>query len=104
MSLRKNERVAFIRGANRGIGLETARQLSHRGFHVVTTARDEEKGRRVAEEIRAGGGHASSLMVLGARLCNSTAQGLATAWVDRGCFDWPCAPPVRRGSSRCARL
>jgi NAD(P)-dependent dehydrogenase (short-subunit alcohol dehydrogenase family) len=54
-------KVVLITGANRGIGLETARQLAKRGFHVVVTARDEEKGRPVAEAIQADGGTASFL-------------------------------------------
>jgi NAD(P)-dependent dehydrogenase (short-subunit alcohol dehydrogenase family) len=35
-----NERVAVVTGANRGIGLEVARQLGERGVHVVLGARD----------------------------------------------------------------
>jgi NAD(P)-dependent dehydrogenase (short-subunit alcohol dehydrogenase family) len=61
MTLDKAERIALITGSNRGIGLETARQLARRGFHVVVTARDELKGQQVAEAIRADGGKASFL-------------------------------------------
>jgi NAD(P)-dependent dehydrogenase (short-subunit alcohol dehydrogenase family) len=43
MSLRDTRRVVLITGANRGIGLETARQLVRRGFHVVIAARDQER-------------------------------------------------------------
>jgi NAD(P)-dependent dehydrogenase (short-subunit alcohol dehydrogenase family) len=57
----KTERIVLITGSNRGIGLETARQLAQRGFHVVTTARDERKGRYVVEAIQAGGGKATFL-------------------------------------------
>jgi NAD(P)-dependent dehydrogenase (short-subunit alcohol dehydrogenase family) len=35
-----NRRVAVITGANRGMGLETARQLLARGYHVALTGRD----------------------------------------------------------------
>jgi NAD(P)-dependent dehydrogenase (short-subunit alcohol dehydrogenase family) len=38
-----NERVAVVTGANRGIGLEVARQLGERGVHVVLGARDPAK-------------------------------------------------------------
>jgi NAD(P)-dependent dehydrogenase (short-subunit alcohol dehydrogenase family) len=46
------KRVAVVTGANRGIGLEIARQLAKRsGMHVVLTARDEKKGRAAAEML-----------------------------------------------------
>jgi NAD(P)-dependent dehydrogenase (short-subunit alcohol dehydrogenase family) len=52
----KNERIALLTGSNRGIGLETAKQLARRGFQVVIAARDEASGRRAAEAIQAKGG------------------------------------------------
>ncbi|HJT78501.1 MAG TPA: SDR family oxidoreductase [Gemmataceae bacterium] len=57
----KTQRTVLITGSNRGIGLETARQLARRGFHVVIAARDEGKGRQAAEAIQAGGGKATFL-------------------------------------------
>jgi NAD(P)-dependent dehydrogenase (short-subunit alcohol dehydrogenase family) len=42
-------RVALVTGANRGMGLETSRQLLDRGLRVVMTGRDEsavERARR----------------------------------------------------------
>jgi NAD(P)-dependent dehydrogenase (short-subunit alcohol dehydrogenase family) len=44
-------RTALVTGANRGIGLETARQLAAAGLRVVMGSRDEEAGRRVAEGL-----------------------------------------------------
>jgi NAD(P)-dependent dehydrogenase (short-subunit alcohol dehydrogenase family) len=38
--------VALVTGANRGIGLEVARQLAERGYHVLLGARDEQRRRR----------------------------------------------------------
>uniref|UniRef100_A0A2N9FLR6 Short-chain dehydrogenase/reductase n=1 Tax=Fagus sylvatica TaxID=28930 RepID=A0A2N9FLR6_FAGSY len=38
------ERYAVITGANKGIGLETVRQLASQGVTVVLTARDEKRG------------------------------------------------------------
>src|SRR4051794_40024993 len=61
MSNRNGERVALITGANRGIGLEAARQLARRGFRVVIASRDEQKGGQAVEGIRSVGGEASSL-------------------------------------------
>ena len=55
------KRTALITGANRGIGLETARQLARRGFHVVVAARDEAGGAQAVKEIQASGGDAAFL-------------------------------------------
>jgi NAD(P)-dependent dehydrogenase (short-subunit alcohol dehydrogenase family) len=61
MSQDNGQKVVLITGANRGIGLEAARQLARRGFHVVVGARDEASGRRAVEELRAEGGEATFL-------------------------------------------
>lgn len=44
-------RTALVTGANRGIGLETCRQLAAAGFAVVLTARDPVAGRAAAEGL-----------------------------------------------------
>jgi len=36
-------KVALVTGANRGLGLETARQLARAGIAVIISARDEKK-------------------------------------------------------------
>ncbi|KAF8009405.1 hypothetical protein BT93_J0402 [Corymbia citriodora subsp. variegata] len=46
------QRYAVVTGANKGIGLETVRQLSSRGVTVVLTARDEERGTAATEKLR----------------------------------------------------
>jgi NAD(P)-dependent dehydrogenase (short-subunit alcohol dehydrogenase family) len=48
-------RLAVVTGANRGIGLEVARQLAEKGYHVVLAARDLSKGRAAAEKLTRGG-------------------------------------------------
>ena len=44
-------RVAVVTGANRGLGLETCRQLGRGGMTVVLCARDAAKGRAAAEAL-----------------------------------------------------
>jgi NAD(P)-dependent dehydrogenase (short-subunit alcohol dehydrogenase family) len=61
MSHDQTRGIALVTGANRGIGLETARQLAQRGFHVVIAARDQKSGRQAAEGIEAQGGKATFL-------------------------------------------
>ena len=48
------EKIAFITGANKGIGLETARGLGALGITVVMASRDEAKGKAAAAALRAG--------------------------------------------------
>ena len=46
------EKLAFITGANKGIGLETARGLGKLGIGVIMASRDEAKGRAAADTLR----------------------------------------------------
>jgi NAD(P)-dependent dehydrogenase (short-subunit alcohol dehydrogenase family) len=49
------DRIALVTGANRGIGLEAARQLSLRGFTTILGARDAQKGDEAARSLQQGG-------------------------------------------------
>jgi len=44
-------KIVLITGANKGIGLETARQLGKKGYLVLLGARDEEKGREAVSVL-----------------------------------------------------
>src|SRR5262249_39415253 len=56
-----NGKVAFITGANRGLGLETARELGKQGIVVVLGSRDPKKGEAAAAKLRDQGINAESL-------------------------------------------
>lgn len=53
--------VALITGANKGLGLETARQLAAKGITVVVGARDRAKGEAAAAELRKAGADAHAV-------------------------------------------
>lgn len=48
-------RIAIVTGANRGIGLETVRQLARQGLIAVLCARDAEKGNAAAATLASEG-------------------------------------------------
>ncbi|MFN7926666.1 MAG: SDR family oxidoreductase [Blastocatellia bacterium] len=54
-------KVALITGANKGLGLEVARQLGQQGITVVLGARDETKGQAAAAQLKAEGIDAHSV-------------------------------------------
>jgi NAD(P)-dependent dehydrogenase (short-subunit alcohol dehydrogenase family) len=58
---RLNEKVAFITGGNRGLGLETAREIGKQGIIVVLGSRDSKKGEAAAAKLRDEGITAESL-------------------------------------------
>ena len=47
----KQEKVAIVTGANKGIGLEVARQLVAKGFRVFIGARNDKAGRDAANKL-----------------------------------------------------
>lgn len=48
----QEQKIALITGANKGIGLEAARQLGKAGFHVLIGARDGARGEQAAATLR----------------------------------------------------
>lgn len=51
----KNQKVALITGANRGIGFETARQLGQKDITVIITARSQDTANETADKLKAEG-------------------------------------------------
>jgi NAD(P)-dependent dehydrogenase (short-subunit alcohol dehydrogenase family) len=60
--MRFNSLIALITGANKGIGLSTAKQLLAMGYHVYLGARDESKGEIVIDQLNAMGFSEVSLL------------------------------------------
>jgi NAD(P)-dependent dehydrogenase (short-subunit alcohol dehydrogenase family) len=52
--------TAFITGANRGIGLQTAKKLAARGYRVILGVRSESAGEEAVHEV----GHGSEFVVI----------------------------------------
>ena len=49
------QQTVLITGANKSIGLETARQLAQQGYHVIIGSRDAARGQEAVETLRAAG-------------------------------------------------
>ena len=48
-------RIALVTGANKGIGLEIARQLGQAGVYVIVGARNSERGKAAADDLTSQG-------------------------------------------------
>ena len=57
------KKIALITGANKGIGLETARQLGQQNITVLLGARDSRKGETAAERLRKEGIDAHPIVI-----------------------------------------
>jgi NAD(P)-dependent dehydrogenase (short-subunit alcohol dehydrogenase family) len=72
--------TALVTGANKGIGLETARQLGARGFTVLAGARDEERGLEAERTLRADGADARFIRL---DVTDDTSVRQAADWIGR---------------------
>jgi NAD(P)-dependent dehydrogenase (short-subunit alcohol dehydrogenase family) len=52
-NLEMQQKIALITGANKGIGLETARQLSAQDVHVIVASRDAARGEAAVSGLKA---------------------------------------------------
>ena len=79
--------IALITGANKGIGLETARQLARdHGFTVLIGARDAERGQAAVSELKNQGLDAQ-LLLLDPTDAASIAKAVAQVEADFGQLD-----------------
>jgi NAD(P)-dependent dehydrogenase (short-subunit alcohol dehydrogenase family) len=72
--------IALVTGANKGIGLETARQLGARGSTVLAAARDEERGREAERALQAAGADARFVPL---DVTDPGSVQRAADWIDR---------------------
>jgi NAD(P)-dependent dehydrogenase (short-subunit alcohol dehydrogenase family) len=83
----QQQRVALVTGASRGIGAAIARRIAGSGVAVVLAARTIGACERIAGEIRAGGGRASSVE-LDVADAASIAAAARKASEPFGAIDW----------------
>lgn len=61
--MHSHKRIVLVTGANKGIGLETARQLAQAGHTVLLGARDHHKGAAAAAKLAAEGLHVEAITI-----------------------------------------
>jgi NAD(P)-dependent dehydrogenase (short-subunit alcohol dehydrogenase family) len=74
------KKIALVTGANKGLGLEMARQLCAAGVTVVVGARDPQKGEAAAEKLREDGYDAQFLKL---DVNKNEDHAAAAAWLEK---------------------
>jgi len=74
------KKIALVTGANKGIGLETARQLGRLGIVILLGARDRERGRRAVETLCAEGVEARPIVL---DVTDQSTIEAAALWIER---------------------
>jgi NAD(P)-dependent dehydrogenase (short-subunit alcohol dehydrogenase family) len=82
----QQRRVALVTGANRGIGLEIARQLAARGYHLVVGSRSQDSGEKAAQQLR-DVGYSSSAVALDVSDAGSITTGVSAVIRELGRID-----------------
>lgn len=72
--------IALVTGANRGIGLEVARQLARQGFEAMVGTRDAARGEAAADALRAEGLRAVALQL---DVSDPSSVASAREWLER---------------------
>src|ERR1700745_1636332 len=52
---KREQRIALVTGANKGIGFEVVRLLARKNFHVFLSARNAQEGKAAAEKLKPDG-------------------------------------------------
>jgi NAD(P)-dependent dehydrogenase (short-subunit alcohol dehydrogenase family) len=106
-------RIALVTGANKGIGLEIARQLAQSGVKVFVGSRDEARGRAAAVQLVAEGLNAEAIQL---DVCDEASISAAAAAIgtkhgkldilvnNAGIFDFDDAPPSRSSIAAVRRV
>lgn len=96
-SLTNMRKVAWVTGASRGMGADTAMHLGRAGYDVALTARDQGRLEWVAKEIEASG--SSALAVVADLTSRPTIEAFADAAIARfGRCDVLCNIGIYQGS------